>query len=175
LSVYVVRHAKAGDRSKWTGPDELRPVSDKGKRQAEALADLLADQSGSAGTAGRAGSARRARRAGSGIRRIMSSPFLRCVQTVEPLAARLGLEVETDDALAEGAGEDEVVDLVRKVASENPVLCSHGDVIPTLLDALARRDGLRLPKNYPCAKGSTWVLDQDEEGRFVSAIYLPAP
>jgi 8-oxo-dGTP diphosphatase len=166
LSVYVVRHAKAGDRSKWTGPDELRPLSEKGKRQAEALADLLADQSGSAGTAGRAG---------SGVRRIMSSPFLRCVQTVEPLAARLGLEVETDDALAEGAGEDEVVDLVRKVASENPVLCSHGDVIPTLLDALARRDGLRLPKNYPCAKGSTWVLDQDEEGRFVSAIYLPAP
>lgn len=160
MAVYVVRHAKAGDRSKWKGPDQLRPLSGAGRRQAQALADLLADRAG---------------KAGSGIRRIVSSPYVRCIQTVEPLAARLGLEMETDDALAEGAPADDVVDLVRKLAPEHPVLCTHGDVIPRLLDALARRDGLRLPKRRPSAKGSTWVLDQDGDGRFVSAIYLPAP
>lgn len=160
MAVYVVRHAKAGDRSKWKGPDQLRPLSGAGRRQAQALADLLADRAG---------------KAGSGIRRIVSSPYARCIQTVEPLAARLGLEMETDDALAEGAPADDVVDLVRKLAPEHPVLCTHGDVIPRLLDALARRDGLRLPKRRPSAKGSTWVLDQDGDGRFVSAIYLPAP
>lgn len=154
MAVYLVRHAHAGDRSKWKGRDELRPLSKKGRRQAERLVELLA---------------------GEDIQRVLSSPSLRCVQTVDPLAARLGLTVETDDALAEGATADDVVDLVRKVAAENPVLCTHGDVIPTLLEGLVRRDGLELPEHYPCAKGSVWVLEEDGEGRFVAAKYLPAP
>lgn len=154
MAVFLVRHAAAGDRSKWDGPDERRPLSEKGHRQAERVADLLAS---------------------NGIRRTLSSPYRRCVQTVRPLAARLGLEVETDDALAEDAFEDDVVGLVRKLAAENPVLCTHGDVIATLLDALARQDGLRLPDDCPCAKGSMWVLEGDADSSFTSAIYLPAP
>ena len=157
MAVYVVRHAHAGDRSKWKGPDDLRPLSKKGRRQAGALVGLLAGE----------GVHR--------IHRILSSPSLRCVQTVDPLAAHLGLSVEVDDALAEGASEDEVVDLVRKVAAENAALCTHGDVIPTLLEGLERRDGLELPDGYPCAKGSVWVLEEDADGRFVSARYLAAP
>ncbi len=154
MAVYVVRHADAGDRSAWRGPDERRLLSKKGVRQAERLAETLA---------------------GKDVHRILSSPYARCVQTVAPLAERLGLTVESHDALAEGASEAEVVELVRKMAAENPVLCTHGDVIPNLLDSLARRDGLRLPPRYPCAKGSVWVLEQDADGRFVAGTYLPAP
>lgn len=154
MAVYLIRHAAAGERAKWKGPDADRPLSKKGRRQADALVDLLA---------------------GKGIGRIVSSPFLRCVQTVDPLAARLGLTVETDDALAEEATGDDVAALARKLAPDNPALCTHGDVIPALLDALAAHDGLRLPKRYPCAKGSVWVLNEGADHTFSSAKYLPAP
>ena len=154
MAAYLVRHAHAGDRTKWEGPDDLRPLSPKGHGQAAALADLLA---------------------GRRIGLIVASPALRCMQTVEPLAARLELAVETEDALAEGAAEQEALALVRKLASEDPTLCTHGDVIPKVLDALAREDGLAIPDAYPCAKGSVWVLDQGDDGRFSSAEYLPAP
>ena len=154
MAVYLIRHGHAGDRKQWTGPDADRPLSKKGRRQAEALVELLA---------------------GRGVGRIVSSPFLRCVQTVEPLAARLGLPVETDDALAEGATAEDVEALVRKLAAEKPALCTHGDVIPTLLDALASDDGLTLPDGYPCAKGSVWVLKEGADHTFSSAHYLPAP
>ena len=65
MAVLVVRHAKAGDRSSWPGADRDRPLSGKGRRQAEALVDTLSDWKPV---------------------RILSSPFARCVQTVEPLA-----------------------------------------------------------------------------------------
>ncbi len=113
--------------------------------------------------------------AGRGIDRVVSSPSLRCVQTVDPLAERLGLEVQTSEALAEGVHADDVVALFRSLATTNVALCTHGDVIPTLLDALVEVDGLKLPRDYPCAKGSTWELEQDDSGRAVGAEYLPAP
>ena len=152
----MVRHAKAGDRRKWEGPDRLRPVSKKGSKQADALVALLTDR---------------------GVTRILSSPFVRCVQTVQPLADRLGLKVEETDALAEGATPPEVVRLAREAAGEDGavVLCTHGDVIPTLLDTLALTDALKLPDDYPCAKGSTWRLIPDGSGRFATAEYLRAP
>lgn len=156
MDVFLVRHAHAGDRQKWEGPDDVRPLSDKGRRQADALVDVLA---------------------GKGVGRILSSPSARCVQTVQPLADHLGLDVEETDDLAEGVAASEVVELARKVANGRDaatVLCTHGDVIPTLLDALARRDGLALPQDYPCAKGSTWRL-RTEGGCFVEAEYVPAP
>ncbi len=157
MPVFLVRHAKAGDRAQWDGPDHLRPLSKAGRRQAKALAGTLA---------------------GRGAGRIVSSPSRRCVQSVEPVAGRLGLPVETHDALVEGASEEDVVGLARKLAAEDPVLCTHGDVIPTLLEALAGRDGLRLPGRYRCAKGSVWVLeyeDGDAGCRFTAATYIAAP
>lgn len=155
MALFLVRHAHAGDRRKWEGPDHVRPLSEKGRKQADDLVAVLG---------------------GAGVTRILSSPSVRCVQTVEPLARRLRLEVEETDALAEGARAEEVVDLARRlVRDDTPVLCTHGDVIPTLLDALAESDRLPLPEGYPCAKGSTWRLEADESSRFVAADYLPAP
>jgi 8-oxo-dGTP diphosphatase len=148
--IYLVRHVKAGDRHDWRGRDERRPISDGGRRQADGLARWLG---------------------GEPVKRIVSSPYVRCVESMQPLAGHLGLDVETSDALAEGAPVDAAVALVAECAAEDSVLCSHGDVIPAVLDALAHADGLALPPDFPCAKGSTWVLDGD--GRpFASARYV---
>ena len=148
---YVVRHAQAGDRRRWKGPDEERPLSRKGRRQAEHLAAMLANEE---------------------IDTIWSSPFLRCRQTVEPLAERLGLPVEVAAELAEGNGATGVLKLALN-ADGNSVMCTHGDVIDALLDHLAH-EGIDLGKKPRCTKGSTWVLEL-RDGRVVAARYLPAP
>src|SRR6266511_1008153 len=80
--VLLVRHARAGKRSKWEGDDRLRPLDKRGRKQAEGLVSLLAEYP---------------------IDRIASSPYLRCTQTVDPLAASRGLAVEERDELAEGS------------------------------------------------------------------------
>ena len=80
VTLVLVRHAWAGKRSHWRGDDRLRPLDDRGRRQAAELLEVLG---------------------GVEIGRIVSSPDLRCVQTVEPLAAERGLEVEPADALGE--------------------------------------------------------------------------
>jgi broad specificity phosphatase PhoE len=104
----LLRHASAGDRDHWAGDDRLRPLDEKGRRQAEKIAAALSAKE---------------------VRRIVSSPYVRCVQTVEPLAAALGLEVELDDRLAEGANGS-----ARELIEEAGVVaCTHGDVIYELL------------------------------------------
>src|SRR5438874_1809614 len=70
----LLRHADAGDRQAWTGPDGRRVLSDLGRVQAQQLV---------------------ARLGGLPIRRVLSSPAARCLQTVGPLARALGLKVET--------------------------------------------------------------------------------
>jgi len=150
--LYVVRHAHAGSRRDWDGSDEERPLSDRGWRQARALGTSLAE---------------------TGVTRLVSSPYRRCVQTLEPLAEASGLEVLVDERLAEGTGSAPALELAEQLEAEPAVLCSHGDVIPDLLEALVRR-GLELqdPARWP--KASTWVLTRDEEG-FVKGRFLPPP
>ena len=152
MPLLVVRHARAGSRRHWDGPDEKRPLSGRGRRQAAALVKVLAPFAPT---------------------RILSSPFVRCVQSVEPLSEKLGVAVEPSDALAEGAPSEEVVALARRLTSVAAVLCSHGDVIVALLDALARDDRVKLPKDYEWPKGSTWVLEA-RKGRYASARYIPS-
>ena len=153
MHLYVVRHAKAGSRHEWEGPDHLRPLSKKGRRQADGLASLLADRN---------------------VQRVLSSPFIRCVETVQPLADKVGLEVELSDALAEGARTKAVLALVRDLGTVGSVVCSHGDVIPNLLESLASEDPLRIPRDFPCPKGSIWDL-AGEDGKYMEAHYIPPP
>jgi 8-oxo-(d)GTP phosphatase len=152
MAVLFVRHAKAGDRGSWHGADRDRPLSGKGRRQAETLVDTLGDWKPV---------------------RVLSSPFARCVQTVEPLASEAGVSVETSDALAEGARPKEVFRLLDEAFGEHGdvVLCTHGDVIPMIIDQLIARGDVDLPRDYPCAKASVWVLE-GEPGRVRSAKYL---
>jgi len=107
MSTILLRHASAGDRSTWGGDDRLRPLDEGGYAQALALADALAER---------------------GIARVVSSPYVRCVETVEPLAAALGLAVELDERLAEGEGGAGALALLAELAGAG-VACTHGDVV----------------------------------------------
>jgi phosphohistidine phosphatase SixA len=104
----LVRHASAGDRRDWDGDDRLRPLDGRGRRQAAELVELLRPFA---------------------VRRVVSSPYVRCVETVEPLAAALGLPVERDERLAEGAGRA-ALGLVREAGT---VSCTHGDVVEDII------------------------------------------
>ena len=149
---YVVRHAKAGDRSDWSGDDRARPLTKSGQRQAEGLVDMLE---------------------GEPIDKILSSGYLRCMQTVEPLAARRTLSVEPVRELEEGAGGESVLQLVQKYRGRNVVLCTHGDVMEELLESLIAQ-GLVQRARANMEKGSTWVLDETG-GKITGARYLAAP
>ncbi|MDQ6725544.1 MAG: histidine phosphatase family protein [Actinomycetota bacterium] len=148
MSVLLVRHAHAGDRDAWIGPDHLRPLSMKGIQQAEALVFALA---------------------GFEVGRVLSSTYLRCTQTVEPLALVRGVALETEAALAEGNGAS-AAELVRSLAGSPVVLCTHGDVIGGILSTTPA------PEPWSMKKGSVWILEADATtGRFVEARYLPPP
>lgn len=153
VSIYLVRHAKAGDREKWRGDDQLRPLTKAGREQAQGLADLLGRHP---------------------IARILSSPYVRCVQTVEPLAALLRVRVEEDKALSEGTGTGPTRRLIRSLGNVDAVLCTHGDVVQELVEELARSGVVPRSQTDQVAKGSTWVLDT-RDGEIVRARYLDAP
>ena len=102
---------------------------------------------------------------------MLTSPYTRCVQTVEPLAEALGLDVEIEERLTEGSEWTHALQLAEQATSPI-VLCSHGDVIGDLMNHLSRR-GVPLDDDR-IEKGSTWVL-QVEGGEVVKARYLPPP
>jgi broad specificity phosphatase PhoE len=152
VPLLLVRHAHAGARSDWDGDDRQRPLSGRGARQAASLASTLEAYA---------------------PQRLLSSPFLRCVQTLTPLAERLDLPVEVTEDLGEGQGRAALA-LVRLLGDEKVALCTHGDVIPDVLVALADEDRVDLGHRPRQAKGSVWVLDADG-GTFVRARYLEPP
>lgn len=141
--ILLVRHAAAGER--WEDDDDLRPLTERGKQQAHALVEHLTHY---------------------GFSRVVSSPSVRCVDTVAPLAASRGKKVKTSKSLAEGAG-GQALDFVLDVV-DDVVLCTHGDVVEEVLDGL-RSVGWAVPLDAPAAKGSTWVLAER------TATYLPPP
>ena len=124
--ILLVRHGRAGKRGQ-VGEDSLRPLDGRGRRQAAALPDLLAAYP---------------------VARVLTSPYTRCVQTVEPLAQRLGLEVEQHAELAEGATLGAVRDLLTSLDGQTVAACTHGDIIAELIGP-----------GREAKKGSVWVLD----------------
>jgi phosphohistidine phosphatase SixA len=125
LSLFVLRHVWAGDRDDWDGPDHLRPLDDRGRLQAQLLPQVLD---------------------GRPVARIVSSPYTRCVQSVEPLAYALDLSVETRDELAEGAFEERWRPLLTELASGDVVACVHGDITHDLFGRAGK-------------KGAAWEVD----------------
>lgn len=148
--LHLVRHADAGDRGAWVGDDFGRPLDDVGLMQAEAIAVALAERP---------------------VQRILSSPAVRCVDTVAPLGRALGLPVDLSEELAEGSYVADALDLLGSLASADgdSVLCSHGDVIPGVLWVLGQY-GLDIPDLGRCKKGSIWELEV-VDGRIAAATY----
>jgi len=148
--VYLVRHAKAADREAWQEDDDLRPLTKKGHRQAQRL---------------------RAHLGLTRVRHVLSSPSTRCLQTVAPLAAELGLGIEQAETLREGTPHELALGSIGNVAGPS-VLCTHGDVMAGIVDGVARTHPIEGAVGWK--KGATWILERDG-GDVIAARYVPPP
>lgn len=148
--LYLVRHAKAGSRHEFKGDDHLRPLSGTGRRQAKGLAVRLVAED---------------------VNKLISSPYLRCIQTLHPTAKAIGVKVEIDERLAEGRSFVDVLEMLETLPDAT-ALCSHGDVIPDTMAALERR-GCEFTTPLEWRKGSVWVLHRDDRGEIVTAAAWP--
>jgi 8-oxo-dGTP diphosphatase len=151
--VHLIRHGKAKNRLTWEEPDHLRPLTKRGRREAAAIAARLHED---------------------GLTRLVSSPYLRCLQTLEPLALGLDLPIETTDLLAEGADGEPATELMLSLARTGPIACcTHGDVLFAVIDAVAE-SGVVLdgPRSAPVA--SAWVLEV-EDRRVARARFVDQP
>jgi broad specificity phosphatase PhoE len=173
-TIELVRHAKALARDRWWGkPDRDRPLTDEGHDQSRAIARQLRD--------------------GGTPAALYCSPFARCRQTLEPLAAITGMDVVDEEVLGE-AGTLPVLDggdawvasawlggravaLVNRIVRDHPgqrvVACSHGDIIPALMAVLAGRDQLELT-DVRLKKGARFTLTFDGT-RCTGAQAIPPP
>lgn len=153
-TLLLVRHGKAGRKDRFAGHDDERPLEKAGRAQARGLVpNLLA----------------------FGAAEIVSAPPARCVQTVTPLAERLGAEIELEPLFSESgyaAAPDTARKRARELVDEHSVrvICSQGKVIPDLVEWWAAMDGVTLPPARN-RKGSVWVLSL-HRGRLVAADHL---
>ncbi|CAN5188355.1 NUDIX hydrolase [soil metagenome] len=123
FAIIAVRHGKAVPPGAWDGPDATRPLMQRGTDQAAAIARGIAAFSPS---------------------KIISSNATRCLATVAPLAQLVDLPVKSSaaisqDAYAEGTSAVERVVAKRLRRPVSVVLCSHGPVLPQIVDEVARR------------------------------------
>jgi len=156
----LVRHAHAGDKRQWNGADSIRPLSERGRQQAEGLAHNLA---------------------GLDIPRLISSPYLRCQQTLLPLSGRSRRTIETSRLLAPNARSGELDEFLSQPSLEGAVLCTHGETLSALIRRWRRKrqvtftiDGPRsdqpLSGKNATEKGAAWIVVDDDGSR--SAHYL---
>ena len=134
-----LRHAYAGSPETWRGDDAQRPLDEAGFEQAAALAEVLACY---------------------GSARILSSPAVRCTQTVGSYAALMGRPVETCPALAVDARSQLAVEeLDELLSAESPVILSgHGEVLPGLVAWACAALGAAPPVDPSLGKGAFWAL-----------------
>jgi 8-oxo-(d)GTP phosphatase len=123
--IVALRHAKAMSREEWDDADAARPLTPRGRRQAESIVGPLR---------------------AFGVRKIVSSPAVRCVKTVSPLAKSLGRKIDLAPLISQDRWEEGASDARRivgdRVRSGRPaVLCSHGPVLPDILSELALATG----------------------------------
>ena len=155
LTIRASRAAPVPKRA-WEGDDELRPLDELGLAQAAGLAPRLA--------------------AGVEVRRLVSSPALRCVQTLQPLADVVGLPIESWDALGPHAGAAGVRSTLGHPAFDDVVLCTHGEVLRPLLRTLRRRGGRtrrRRPRRAAPAREGVGVADVDRFRRLGQLVRAP--
>jgi len=152
-TLLLMRHAKAGKRSEYSGDDRLRPLDKIGRRQARDAATLL-----------------------QAFRphRVLAADRLRCEQTVQPVASRLGLPVHSAPALSDeawAAAPDAALAAVRELLAQpgTTLICSQGGTIPGLLDRLVAPGAA-----HPARKGSVWALSIADRG-VLAADYYPRP
>jgi phosphohistidine phosphatase SixA len=137
----LTRHASAGERLDAPSKDRRRSLDRAGRRDACMLPAALG---------------------GHAIERIVSSPHARCVETVTPLARRLGAEVERREELAPDASRGDTLALLAELP-ESTLVCTHREVLERLFHG-----------EVTCEKGGTWIVERRGRRR-VPVAYLPPP
>ena len=153
VELYFLRHADAGDPYAWDGPDEDRPLSHKGERQAERVGKLL-------------------RGMDDGPDAVISSPKLRAFQTARIVASEIGMEVVISDRLGDGIDVGSLGDLLDEAGSPSrPLLVGHDPdftaTVSALVDAqvVVRKAALvRIDAGLPLRPGGgelRWLVPPD--------------
>jgi phosphohistidine phosphatase SixA len=157
--VRVVRHACAGRKGDWPGPDADRPLDPAGCRQADAVAAALAPGAGRA------------------VRRLVSSPARRCVDTLAVLSRAAGLPIETTDVLTAEAPLDAAMAAVVDPANGDAVLCTHGELMRRMLACIRAGDAsvvaARPDDDWLLVKAGVWTLHVVDGA--VSALHHSVP
>lgn len=152
MTIYLVRHAQAGSRQNWDGDDDTkRPLTSFGRNQAADMVGTLAEVP---------------------LDAIFCSPYLRCIETAAPLGARRSIPVDVVDALAEGPA-DRAIALFEANKTRHALYCSHGDIIPALLEYLSTKYAVDLGERPRCQKSSIWIIELDAAKSADRAVYVP--
>jgi phosphohistidine phosphatase SixA len=147
----LMRHADAGKKRRWTGDDALRPLSLLGRQQAVGLLDAMRDLD---------------------VRRIISSPLVRCQQTVEPLAHVLRLTVALSANLRPDATlQDLDAELLQ--AGDGTVLCTHREGLTRVSRHWQTSGEVDMPGRLRWDKGGSWLIDDIDHPGHPAPLYLP--
>jgi phosphohistidine phosphatase SixA len=137
----LLRHASAGDRLSSPTLDRERPLDRVGRSDAERLPETLADHR---------------------LERIVTSPHARCLETVLPIAAATGLEIELRPELVPEAPTHRTLALIDELPDAS-LVCTHREVIDGLFDGQVK-----------CEKGAAWLLERQAD-RWIPVAYIPSP
>jgi len=165
FALLLVRHGKAIGRGAWKGPDAARPLAERGVAQAANLVDTLTAWA---------------------PKRIVSSPAVRCVTTVAPLAAATGIEIKRDAGISQDAWESGKAEIRRVVgkrvrSDKSAVICGHGPVFPEIIREIALATATPLGSYVTDAAGlepgafSVVHLSSTNSGSGIIAIETHAP
>jgi phosphohistidine phosphatase len=138
IALHLLRHAHAGDPERWSGDDAARPLSEKGRRQAERLGRLLASIA-------------------EPPDQLITSPKVRAAQTAEIVAGALGgIPVDVDLRLAGALHLDAVTDILLAAGpAARPCLVGHDPDLSELLGELVGTGAI------PMRKGAIARVDID--------------
>ena len=153
MLLVLVRHGYAGHKDPSSRIDRRRPLTKRGVRQAEHLVRVIQPLKPT---------------------RILSSPFNRCVDSMIPLAAATGLDIERNPALTP-ASPPKALSLIRQLSEAKSttrvVVCTHGEVMGVVLSSLADADNVELERRPPGLKGCVWVLTF-RRSKLIDARYI---
>ncbi len=138
--IVLQRHGKAERRGNQYSDDLARPLAPAGSQQAIALAELLAVY---------------------GADELISSPAVRCVNTVKPYADLHGVKMKLDSALTEISyihAPRAVVSWLRDLADRRTgtIVCTHGPLLDELIAAILRGPVFADPDRGPTLNGRPW-------------------
>jgi 8-oxo-(d)GTP phosphatase len=134
-----MRHASAGSRLPSPTEDRARSLDPSGRADTRELLVSLAPYA---------------------IERVVTSPHVRCVETVEPIARQRGLDVECREALAPDGSRVDLLNLLEELP-DSALVCTHREIFERLFDGEIR-----------CEKGGVWTVEV-RDGRVVPLEYLP--